>query len=210
MSDVSCTAAEAVARAQSMVNNGGQYILGTGDYWPPGQPGGVDVPWTTNQYGCGSDCAGFAICYCWKIHRHRVPFNRGSWATVSDDLNVNSAVEDALHNRELFTLVLGFDAGGNWNLGMPKPGDLLCYVSVTLKHEDGSPAVFIGHVAIIETVPADYKPGEGYRRLGLIQCHGPNHFTPGVVATDGHGFDLHDANWPTVAHCVIIRPAERP
>src|SRR6266404_8046742 len=104
-----CTAKEAVARGQAIVKaGGGQYGLGSGNYHPvpyalPMTNG--DVPWTNSpdplHPGPASDCAGFAICYAWKIVRHRPGFNAGFWASVEDDVNVNSAIEDGRHKREL-------------------------------------------------------------------------------------------------------------
>lgn len=168
-----------------MVNNGGQYLLGTGTYHPINGGSGVveDVPWSYGKGGLGSDCAGFAICWCWKLPRHRLGFNRGSWATISDDLNVNSIVEDSHHKCELTEPELEA-----WD--HPIVGDLLCYPSFKFK---GVP--FIGHVALIERVPEDYTDGR-YDQLTVIQCHGPDHFKPGVVRTDGSLFLHHDSKWP--------------
>ncbi len=95
-----CSPAEAIQRALSIVGHGGQYWLGTGDW----KPNATDVPWTTNNGGTGSDCAGFAISWCYKLTRHRPGFNVGSWSSCSDDLNCNSAIEDAEHAGELFEI----------------------------------------------------------------------------------------------------------
>lgn len=207
MADAPCTAAEAVKRAQAVcAAKGGQYGLGSGDYCPSQHPapiGAVDQPWTPSpdpeHPGPASDCAGFAITYCWKLKRHRPGFNHGAWASVESDINVNSAIEDGRHRFELFiTLVPGV---------VPQPGDLICYPTFYLP---GTARPFIGHVAIIESVPADYKPGEGWHRLTLLQCHGPDGFKPGVVRTDASHWDQHDHQWPKPEHrTVIVRPKER-
>lgn len=187
-----CTADEAVRRAVMALTMGGQYILGTGDYHPEGD----DVPWTENDGERGSDCAGFAICYCWKIVRHRPGFNHGSWASVEDDVNCNSALEDAQHLQALFTLPVD----------IPQPGDLIMYPTIHL-----SPMkTFVGHVGLVETVPEDYIAGEGWHRLGIIQCHGPNGFRPAVVRSDGSIWDNHDHIWPKSEHRThLVRPKER-
>lgn len=207
MNDVKCSAKEAVWRARSMVNNGGQYVYGTGDYHPASPTAQLphlaelsgtvghdtDLPWTNNQWGVGSDCAGFAISWCWKLKRHRPGFNLGIWSSVSDDINCNSALEDSQHAQELFVPVLED----------PQPGDLLLYPTF---HFGGKE--FIGHVCIIETVPAGWKGG--FHWMTVIQCHGPNGFKPGVVGTDGSIWDHHDSIWPLPQHrSHIIRPRER-
>src|SRR5215831_17450620 len=101
-----------------MVGNGGQYELGTGGY----RPGAADdKPWTTAGSGAvGSDCAGFAISWCYKLPRHRAGFNAGAWASVADDLNCNSAIEDADHKMELFVRATG----------AVQPGDLIAYPTI--------------------------------------------------------------------------------
>lgn len=179
------------------------YLLGTGDYRP--HPGGSDLPWTpytgpTGTQAYGSDCAGFAICWAWKLVRHRPGFNRGRWSTVEDDINCNSAIEDANHKQELFTEV-----------DTPRPGDLLAYPSFYLRLNDGTRHQFIGHVGLVSSVPRLWDPKHrNYRGCGVIQCHGPNGFKPGVVVTDGSIWQQHDVGWPKPEHCThIIRPKER-
>lgn len=187
---------------------GGQYLLGTGDYHPhkvsdpsgnTPDPAGIftkDLPWTEVKGEQGSDCAGFAICWCWKLQRHRPGFNVGYWATVSDDINVNSIMEDAEHHQELALC----------EVFQPKPGDLLCYPTFSVKGVDRP---FIGHVGFIEAVGPGYKAGR-YDLLTVIQCHGPNHFKPGVVRTDGSLFMHHDSVWPQVERqCRVVRMRER-
>ncbi len=200
MPDAKCYAGEAIHRARSMVNNGGQYVFGTGDYRPVLKNGKVveDLPWTSRKGETGSDCAGFAICYAWKLKRHRPGFNVGSWATISDDINCNSALEDGLHKRELFDTL---DPGD-----CVFPGDLLVYPTIYLK---GHPKPWIGHVGLIEFVPLKFKYGD-WRRLGIIQCHGPNGYTPGVVRSDGSVWSHHDTQWGKLEHTTrVVRPKER-
>lgn len=189
--DAPCSAAEAVERALAQAKIcGGQYGLGTGDYRPRGL---VDQPWT--GAGLASDCAGFAICWAWKLRRHRPGFNRGRWATVADDINCNSMIEDARHQRELFDEVAYDDA---------RPGDLIAYPTIRIGLKQ-----FIGHVALITWAP-EYMTGHDLYRLQLVQCHGPNGFRPGAVTSDGSVFQHHDATWPKPEHrCAIIRPYTR-
>lgn len=203
--DPPCSAAEAVARAQSVVGKGGQYVLGTGNYKPKRGPDGneIDLPWTkywdaeSQWYGVeGSDCAGFAICWAWKLVRYRPGFNRGSWASVIDNINCNSALEDGLHEQSRFTTL---PEGEN-----PKPGDLLLYPTFTSKGKK-----FIGHVGIVEEVPENYKP-RAWTTLTILQCHGPNGFKPGVVRTDGSIWGHHDSIWPKPQHrSRLVRPKTR-
>lgn len=178
------------------MKGGGQYLLGTGNY----KPNNDTDPWTYRNAQLGSDCAGFAICYCWKLVRHRPRFNHGPWATVEDDINVNSTIEDAVHKKELAERVL---LSGD----KPEPGDLLCYP--TFQYRDRGKK-FIGHVAIINDVLDNYVAGR-YDLLSIIQCHGPDGFKPGVVETDGSLFLHHDSLWPKDEHRTkIVRMKERP
>ncbi len=199
MKDFPCTAEEALARAQRGVDLKGQYLLGTGDYTNDA------APWTSDGYSrSGSDCAGFAICWAWKLVRHRPGFNHGPWSTVEDDINVNSAIEDAEHNQELFTIAV-----------VPRPGDLLCYPTFRYAGK-----VFIGHVALIERVPPQWLHIDGYHQLTVIQCHGPDGWEPGIARTDGSHWDTYEHNWPRVfsdpktgqwvdPRVKIVRPKER-
>ncbi len=187
-----CPTVEALARMQALVDGrGGKYELGTGDY----DPKHPLVPWTTNAKTgqTGSDCAGAAQCYAFKLVRHRPGFNHGTWSTVEDDLNTNSALEDAIHRQELYERVLE---------GPVMPGDLLAYPTIRIKDaDDGEVHVFIGHVAMLKVVPADWLPGaEGFHRARILQCCGGNGRSPAVIETDASTFDRHDAKWPRPQH----------
>lgn len=155
----------AVARAYKYANHG-MYLLGTGD---------------CDYSGNASDCAGYAICYCWGLRRHQLGFNVGSWATVSDDINTDSCIEDAENLKEIFE----FPA-------YPARGDLIVYKTIHLQGHKP----WIGHVGIITNVPVGWTPGSGqYHRLDVIQCRGPNGARPGIVCTDGSVWDHHDSVW---------------
>lgn len=170
------SAEQAVATALELVGHM-TYWLGTGDC-------------DTANWG-RSDCAGFAICRCYGLRRHRPGFNRGPWASIEDDLNVNSAIEDGDHHRELFERVTA---------GPPQLGDLLCYPTFRLA---GHPKPWIGHVAIVvgtaRLLEWDWsRPTWGY--LDVVQCCGPDGRTPGVLATSAAHWDDHDRDWPKPEH----------
>jgi hypothetical protein len=181
-----CSAAEAVQRAYRILdapsNATACYVLGGGDYRPITLAGVLrDLPWTGDPPG--SDCDGFAM-WCYKLPRHRRGFNRGFWATVSDDINPNSAIEDSQHAGELFRRVYS-----------PEPGDLLCYPTFRL---DGHPQPWIGHVAIVLSTDRawSWNPAQPwYHTLDIAQCCGGTGRTPAVIATDGYVFDRHNALW---------------
>jgi hypothetical protein len=168
------TADQAVVRALERVGRG-VYQLGTGDLNSSG-----DDP---------RDCFGFACCEVYGIRRHRPGFNAGSWASVSDDLNCNSAIEDADHAGEMFARAT-----------VPTPGVLIAYPTIYLP---GHSQPFIGHVGIVVGVSrmgsweAD-RPR--YDLLDVVQCHGPNGQRPGIVRTDGSIWAHHDTLWPKAEH----------
>lgn len=174
---------ESVVRALSMVGVKMPYALGTGNYSPHGE----DVPWSVNGGPRGADCAGFAISWCHKLVRHRPGFNRGPWATVEDDVNVNSAIEDSEHKQELFIPA-----------DVPRPGDLIAYPTIHLHGH-----VFIGHVCIIVDTKRclEWDPAfPDYSVFDVAHCHGPDGRTPAVTLTDGAIWNRHSEMWPKFEH----------
>lgn len=172
------TADQAVKRALERVGRG-VYRLGTGD---------LDTPADE-----ASDCAGFAINWCYGLRRHRPGFNRGSWSSVSDDLNVNSAIEDADHAGELFERVQ-----------TPAPGALLCYPTFRLA---GHAAPWIGHVAIVVSVRRAVEWDHArpdWSLLDVVQCRGPNGARPGIVASSAANWSGHDLRWPRPEHRSVL------
>jgi hypothetical protein len=170
--------AQAVDHARALAGRG-VYQLGTGDIDSSG-----DAP---------RDCFGFAFCEVYGVRRHRPGFNRGPSSTVSDDLNCNSAIEDADHAGELFERVLA-----------PEPGVLLVYPTIRIA---GHPDPWIGHVAIVIGVSRciEWNPQfPSYAQLDVVQCRGPNGRKPGIVATDGAIWDQHDHNWPKPEHRSVM------
>lgn len=169
-------AAHAVVQARALVGRG-VYMLGTGD--------------DTSQGDDPRDCFGFAVCELYGIKRHRPGFNRGRWSTVEDDLNCNSAIEDADHGRELFERVT-----------TPALGALLVYPTIRLP---GHPQVWIGHVGIVVGVSRCLEWVQpSYASLDVVQCRGPNGRKPGIVATDGAIWDHHDTVWPNPEHRTVM------
>ncbi len=186
--EVTASSAEAVKRALSIVGQGGVYWLGTGDYKPNGMR---DVPWTTNNGGTGSDCCGFAINWCYQIVRHRPGFNVGPWSSVSDDINCNSAIEDADHAQDLFE-----------RCDTPFPGALIAYPTIRILSH-----VFVGHVAIvtgINRVGAWDATAPNWTLLDVAQCCGPNGRGPAVIKSDGAIWSHHDTMWPKPEHRTVM------
>lgn len=172
--DRPCSPTAAVTVARSLVGTG-VYQLGTGD---------CDTP-----IGGKSDCFGFAFNRCYGVRRHRPGFNRGAWATVSDDLNSNSAIEDADHHRELFV-----------RPPYPMLGDLLAYPTIRLPGHDRP---WIGHIAIVVDVSRvlEWDPAwPDWSLLGVAQCCGPNGRHPAILRTDGSHWNQHDHTWPKPEH----------
>jgi hypothetical protein len=164
------TAEEAVRHALAMVGRG-VYQLGTGDIG--------------SNNDDERDCFGFAVCECYGIKRHREPFNRGAWATVEDDLNCNSAIEDAQHARELFEVL--------WR---PMPGALIMYPTI---HLPGHPQPWIGHVKIVFGVSrcAEWDPQRpDWSLLDTVECRPPPRVGCGIVRGTGLGMNTHDKIWP--------------
>lgn len=157
------------------------YALGTGDHDGP----------TRRKDGLeGFDCAGAAICYAHQLKRHRPGFNRGRWATVSDDINCNSMIEDAEHKQELFVPIDELDI---------RPGDLISYPTIRLRR---IPPIkpFIGHVLMVVKVPTGWTRAMGFAALKTVHCHGPDRRVPGVTMGTGSSCDMHDERWGKPEH----------
>lgn len=185
-----CSSDMALSRMLALVGLQFPYVLGTGDYNGEGKSG-----CTTRLVGglalTGMDCAGAAMSYAFKLPRHRHGYNRGAWATVSDDINTNSGIEDAEHGGELWTIVAGNDV---------RPGDLIAYPTIRIKDADGEVHVFVGHVQTVTFVPSGWTRARGFSGLKVAHCHGPNGRVPGVTLGDGHACDAHDQKWSKPQH----------
>jgi hypothetical protein len=202
-----CSADEAVARAKRLINRGGQYILGTGDYRPRFMAARlVDVPWTERDGKLGSDCWGFAFDWCYKVPRHRpglasgrVPAAYRDQSDVDDDINCNSAIEDALTTQDLFEVVTS---------GVPEIGDLVVFPTLRFVI-DGEVKKFTGHAGItigtgrVSPSMWDWRDPP-YHLLDIAQCKGPNGRIPAVIETDGSLWEHHDNIWPKPAHRTFV------
>lgn len=171
-------AEQAVRRARACINRG-VYWLGSGDIDTDGD--------------AARDCFGFAVCELYGIKRHRPGFNRGYWATVSDDLNCNSAIEDADHAGELFDRVF-----------TPFPGALITYPTI---HVVGVPNPWIGHVKIVVSIARCLEWDHAHpdwSLLDTVECMGPNGRRPGIVTGTGAGMVAHDRIWPKPEHRTVM------
>jgi hypothetical protein len=176
------TAARAVAEALSLVGSG-TYKLGALD--------------NDAKHGV-FDCFSFAVRHCYGLPGHRPGFNRG-WqgdgahpdgASVVDDINSNSAIEDAFHAAELFELVK--DA--------PREGDLLAYPTIRIKNHVGA---WIGHVQIAVGVSRvkNWNPARPvFGTIDVVECHGPDGTIRAIRKSTGSVVDVHNAKWPKPQH----------
>lgn len=146
------------------------------------------------------DCFSFAVRYAFGLDGHRPGFNRdwkvdwmtGATATVVDDLNSNSAVENALFgDRELFEVVVG----------PPRLGDIIAAPTI---HLVGHPEPWIGHAVIVSGIGRGngvWDPqAPTYAMLDIIECRGPNERNPAIRQTNGTWFDERRGTWPKVIH----------
>ncbi len=176
---------------------GGQYVLGTGTY----DPLDPSKPWTFRDGMWGSDCAGAAIAFAYRLKRHRPGFNNQPKATVSDDLNVDSVLEDSDPIR-----------GGLQELGelttIPEPGILLITPTIRLPERN---FVMMGHVRLIIDATKWNPRAPRWADVTYLECHGPNGHKPGVTRNNGASVDQHDAIWPKWNHrAATVRVRARP
>jgi hypothetical protein len=154
---------------------------------------------TTANGITGWDCAGAAISYAYGLTRHRPGFNRQAYATIEDDLNVMSILEDA--NATL---------GGHEELGelvtIPAPGVLLLTPTVTIPAKHFAEP---GHVRMVLDATKWDPKAPRWADVVYLECCGPNGRAPGVVRNTGESVDRWDALWPTHRACMVrirVRP----
>lgn len=176
----------AVKRALSMLGRKEPYVLGAGNYdvRTPDEPFTAITIKGREVRGC--DCWGFAGAWCLGIPRHRPGYNVGSWATVSDDVNCDSAIEQAEHTQSRDRV---FEA-----VELPSVGDLLVWPSVRCpgcgqcqgRVQPVRPKghrLRIGHVGIIVAVPSEWDAFDPpYGLLDVAQCCAR---TPAIRRTNG-------------------------
>ena len=170
--------AAAVNRALSLVGTG-TYVLGTGNYVP--QNGGDDTkPWTRHHKSglVGCDCWGL-VASAFRQRRHRPGYNKGG--SVSDDINVDSAVEDARGfggqkpREELWRLLRADEH--------PIAGDLAVWPSIRV----GGARLRIGHVGIL-IASTTYWSGK-FADLQLVQCSSQRPFGAAVRVSSAAAWD---------------------
>lgn len=181
------TTAEYVARLLTQVGKG-EYQLGAGG-WDSKKAHTCFLPhWKTGIVGC--DCSAFAIKFGLKLRGHRPGFGRGPGARVTDDINSDSALYDAIHNHELFEIVNG----------PPREADLL--ITPSRFDPRTGERTGIGHVRAVtgnRALEWDHailpRPWE---LVDVVECRGPNGKRPGVVVGTAAGCAKHDAKWVKV------------
>lgn len=185
------TPAEYIARLRTQVGKG-EYQLGAGG-WDPKHPDTCFHPhWDVENHPgvIGCDCSAYAIKYGLKLSGHRPGFGRGPGAHVVDYINSDSALYDAIHNRELFELVEG----------PPIEADLLVIPS----RFDSKTGVRIGIGHVMATVrnralewDHEVLP-RPWHLVDVVQCRGPNGARPGVIESTAEYCARHDAKWVKV------------
>lgn len=178
------TVAEAIERARKLIG-AGTYKLGALD---------------SEVDDLVFDCTSFCLRHAFGLDGHRPGYNRdwkvdwctGTTSSVVDDLNSNSAIEDAFHGRELFELVVG----------PPLPGDIIAAPTIRLGESIVGP--WIGHAAIVSNVDRAKHKWDPMRPqfalLDVIECRGPDGRHPAIRQSNGTWFDERSLTWPKVNH----------
>lgn len=177
----------AVTRMLELVGLDYPYQLGTGSFDPKSETRAG--PW---------DCIG-AILDSMEIVRHRPGYARGAlpdawrrFADVTDDINSNSMIKDALLNQELFHFVKVGD--------LILPGDVLVYPTIIIVDaDDGEHHHFTGHGQMVMD-GNNATSGGPYRNAMIAHCHGPNGRRPAVELGQAKVMDTHNDVWPRVVH----------
>jgi hypothetical protein len=143
----------AVARAHSLLGKGYPYILGTGNHLGATVLRRKDKPPTVP----GFDCWGFAGSFAYGQPRHDPGFNTGPWATVSDDRNCDSAIEDAEHKKQGYEVI--------------DTPELACLIVMPSIRDENGKRLRIGHVWLGVGVPETWDPAKPqYDLIDTIQC----------------------------------------
>lgn len=155
------TPAEAVERARTLLGKGHPYVLGGGNREGPTRVAKKDQAGKIIGYTVpGFDCWGFADAWSYDHPRHDPGFNVGPWATVQNDRNCDSAIEDAEHTRQRYAVI-----------DRPELGCLLVMPSV--RDPKTKKRIRIGHVWITSSIASvlEWDPAHPqYQLLETLQC----------------------------------------
>jgi hypothetical protein len=143
----------AVARALSLLGKGWPYVLGAGNHKGP-----TRVKLKSGTYTpLGFDCWALAGAYAFEQPRHDPGFNIGPWATVSDDRNCDSAIEDAEHKKQGYEVI--------------DTPELACLIVMPSIRDENGKRLRIGHVWLGVGVPETWDPAKPqYDLIDTIQC----------------------------------------
>lgn len=150
------------------------------------------------------DCWGL-VCKALGLRRHRPGYNRksGALASVVDDINGDSACQDALYGgAELFSLVTD----------RPQVGDILSYPSITLLIS-GVRKQWIGHGAVVVDISSvlQWNPARPvFSSLGTVECTGPDGHYPAINRGTGAVFDRRSRTWSKEEHRARLLRAASP
>jgi hypothetical protein len=148
----------AIARAHALLGKGFPYILGTGNHKGATVLRRKDRPPTP----LGFDCWGYAGSYAYEQPRHEPGFNRGPWATVSDDRNCDSAIEEAEHIGKAYEVI-----------DRPELGCLIVMPSI---RDENHKRIRMGHVWMAVVVPDVWDPKRPeYDDIITLQCQASSH-----------------------------------
>lgn len=200
-------AAERVARALAMVEAAlvtpHVYDLGEGDYL---REAVLPLTHSERKLRPASDCIG-AVMHALAVPRRRPGFNVGRHSVVTGYVNTDSAIQDAQHEQDLFTLVTD----------RPQLGDLLCWPSIfegeiikdPAKRRRAGKRIRIGHISILVEVRAlewDWA-APAFDLVDVVQC-GSVH-TPAIHRSTGRswaGRDLFRRQRRPEWSSVLLRP----
>jgi hypothetical protein len=193
-----------LAHVEEQLDKPHPYVLGGGNYSPKAPRTAVTVVVKGGKRIVGIDCMG-VVAYALKVPRHRPGYNRGSWSSVIDWVNTDSAIQDADHERDLFEPVTD----------EPEPGDVLVWPSVyagelssPYKGKSGERRR-IGHISLIIRVRIgrwDWN-NPPYDKLDVVQ--GGSRHTPAIHTSTGAAWaGKQRTQWGTRPEWVsrILRP----
>jgi hypothetical protein len=187
-----CSPEQAVQRMLDLeTSRKGCYVWGAG-HFDPDHPEMLGM--TTVKGMTGWDCAGAAVSHAFELFRHRPGFNAQPQATVSDDLNVDSILEDADPRR-----------GGLLELGelatIPAPGILLLTPTIRIPAKN---FVDPGHVRLIIDATKWDPSASKWADVTYLECCGGPGRAPGVIRNTGESVDKWDSVWPKWNMCAAM------